>query len=108
MGISSGGYYAPRVAAFEKRYAASWHWGGHFDYHASWIRRRKEIESGGTKVSALYVHLMWVLGVPDMDTAMAILKQYSLAGVAEEITCPFLVTHGEHDTIVPADYARLL
>ena len=108
MGISMGGYYAPRVAAFEKRYAACVAWGGHFDYHASWIRRRKEIESGGTKVSAPYFHLMWVLGVPDMDAAMAKLKQYNLAGVAEKITCPFLVTHGENDTIVPAAYGQLL
>ena len=108
MGISMGGYYAPRVAAFEQRYAACVAWGGHYDYHASWVRRRKEIESGGTKVSAPYFHLMWVLGVPDMDAAMAKLRQYTLAGVAAKITCPFLVTHGENDTIVPADYARLL
>ncbi len=107
-GVSMGGYLAPRACAFEPRYAACVAWGGHFDYHESWIRRRKEMESGGTKVSAPHFHLMWVLGVPDMDAAMAKLKDYTLAGVAEKITCPFLVVHGEHDSIVPVDYARRL
>ena len=108
MGSSMGGYYAPRCAALEPRFAACIAWGGHFDYHASWIRRRKELESGGTRVSAPHFQLMWVLGVPDMDAAMEKLKKYSLAGIAGNITCPFLVTHGENDTIVPLEYAKLL
>jgi pimeloyl-ACP methyl ester carboxylesterase len=83
-------------------------WGGHFDYHESWIRCRREIESGGTRVSAPYFHLLWVLGVSDMDAAMKKLEQFRLAGVAERISCPFLCVHGENDTIVPVDYARRL
>ncbi|MBI3068276.1 MAG: alpha/beta hydrolase [Betaproteobacteria bacterium] len=108
MGSSMGGYYAPRCAAFEPRFAACIAWGGHFDYHAAWIRRRKEIESGGTRVSAPYFQLLWVLGVRDMDAAMEKLKEYTLAGVAGRITCPFLVIHGENDTIVPVEYAKQL
>jgi dipeptidyl aminopeptidase/acylaminoacyl peptidase len=107
-GVSMGGYLAPRACAFERRYAACVAWGGHYDYHESWIRRRKEMESGGTKVSAPHFHLMWVLGVPDMDAAMAKLKDYTLAGVADKITCPFLVVHGERDSIVPVAYAQRL
>jgi dipeptidyl aminopeptidase/acylaminoacyl peptidase len=107
-GVSMGGYLAPRACAFEPRYAACVAWGGHYDYHESWIRRRKEMESGGTKVSAPHFHLMWVLGVLDMDAAMAKLKDYTLAGVADKITCPFLVVHGEHDSIVPVAYAQRL
>jgi len=107
-GVSMGGYLAPRACAFEPRYAACIAWGGHYDYHESWLRRRREIESGGTKVSAPYFHLMWVLGVPDMDAAMAKLKNYTLAGVAEKISCPFLCVHGENDTIVPVEYAKKL
>ena len=108
MGISMGGYYAPRAAAMDPRFAACVAWGGHFDYHESWVRRRREIESGGTRVSAPYFHLLWVLGVPDMDAAMKKLEQFRLAGVAERIACPFLCVHGENDTIVPVDYARRL
>ena len=108
MGISMGGYLAPRAAAMEPRFAACVAWGGHFDYHEAWIRRRREMESGGTRVSAPHFHLLWVLGVADMDAAMKKLKDYTLAGVAEKISCPFLVVHGEHDSIVPVDYARRL
>lgn len=108
MGISMGGYLAPRAAAMEPRFAACVAWGGHFDYHEAWVRRRREMESGGTRVSAPHFHLLWVLGVADMDAAMKKLKDYTLAGVAEKISCPFLVVHGEHDSIVPVDYARRL
>lgn len=108
MGISMGGYLAPRAAAMEPRFAACVAWGGHFDYHEAWIRRRRELESGGTRVSAPHFHLLWVLGVPDMDAAMDKLRSYTLAGVAERIKCPFLVVHGERDSIVPVDYARRL
>jgi dipeptidyl aminopeptidase/acylaminoacyl peptidase len=107
-GVSMGGYLAPRACAFEPRYAACVAWGGHYDYHEAWIRRRRELESGGTRVSAPHFHLMWVLGVRDMDTAMKKLEDYTLAGVADKITCPFLVVHGENDSIVPVEYAKRL
>ena len=33
------GYYAPRAAAFEPRYAACIAWGAQWDYHATWKKR---------------------------------------------------------------------
>ncbi len=108
MGFSMGGYYAPRAAAFEKRFAACIAWGGHFDYHAAWIERRKRMETDSNRVSAPQFQLPWVMGKPDMDAAMEKIKDYTLAGVAEKIECPFLVTHGENDGIVPVESARRL
>jgi dipeptidyl aminopeptidase/acylaminoacyl peptidase len=108
MAFSMGGYYAPRIAAFEKRYAACVAWGAHFDYHAVWVVRRREMESGGTKVTSAGFQLPWVIGVPDMDAAMEKLKNYRLAGVAEKIECPLLIVHGQHDTIVPVENANKL
>lgn len=108
MAFSMGGYYAPRAAACEPRFKLCVAWGGHFDYHAAWVRRRRIMESGGTRVSAPGFQLPWVLGVADMDAAMTKLKDYTLEGVAQRIQCPFLVVHGENDTIVPVDYARRL
>jgi dipeptidyl aminopeptidase/acylaminoacyl peptidase len=108
MAFSMGGYYAPRIAAFEKRYAACVAWGAHFDYHAVWVVRRREMESGGTKVTSAGFQLPWVLAVPDMDAAMEKLKNYRLAGVAEKIECPLLIVHGQHDTIVPVENANKL
>lgn len=108
MGFSMGGYCAPRAAAFEKRFAACVAWGGHFDYHEAWVRRRKLMEEGSTRISAPRFQLPWVLGVPDMDAAMEKLKDFTLAGIAERITCPFYCIHGENDSIVPVEYARRL
>jgi len=43
-----------------------------------------------------------------MDSAMKKTEAYKLEGVAQKITCPFLVTHGEDDSISPVANARLL
>ncbi|MBC7468254.1 MAG: alpha/beta fold hydrolase, partial [Ramlibacter sp.] len=79
MGFSMGGYYAPRAAAMDPRFAACVAWGGHFDYHESWVRRRRIMESGGTKLSAPGFQLPWVLGMPDIDACMKKLENYRLA-----------------------------
>ena len=40
MALSLGGYYAPRAAALEPRFAASIAWGAQWDYHAIWAKRQ--------------------------------------------------------------------
>ena len=45
MAYSIGGYYAPRIAAFEKRYAALVAWGVIYDYHAVWQKRREAMKT---------------------------------------------------------------
>ncbi len=108
MAFSMGGYYAPRIAAFEKRYAAMVAWGAHFDYHAVWTARWAEMQAGGTKTTSAKFQLPWVVGCPDMETSMKKLENYRLAGVAEKIECPTLIVHGENDTIVPVKWAHAL
>ena len=39
VAISLGGYYAPRCASLEPRFAACIAWGAIWDYHATWKRR---------------------------------------------------------------------
>lgn len=99
MAYSLGGYYAPRIAAFEKRYRACVAWGAIFDYHATWVERRKQMKPGGTNLAASHFQVPWVMGVPDMDAAMEKIKNYTLAGVAERIECPTLILHGESDRL---------
>jgi dipeptidyl aminopeptidase/acylaminoacyl peptidase len=108
MGFSMGGYYAPRAAAMQPRFAACVAWGGHFDYHESWQRRLKIMSAGGTKLSAPGFQLPWVLGRPDIEACMKKLEDYRLQGIAEKMTCPFYCVHGENDNIVQLDFAQRL
>jgi dienelactone hydrolase len=102
LGISLGGYYAPRAAAFEKRFACCVAWGAQWDYHATWTARFERINKGGTpSLSVPHDHLMWVLGVGTRDAAMAKLREFSLDGVAQMVQCPFLLLHGEGDEQIP-------
>ena len=108
MALSMGGYYAPRIAAFEHRYAACLAWGAHFDYHEVWAHRRKVLEAGGSVASSAIWQLPFVMGRPDMDSAMEKCRAYTLAGVAEKIRMPILILHGELDAIVPVRMAHRL
>ena len=110
MGYSFGGYYAGRVAAFEKRYAAGVAFGAlHWDL-AAWqseIKRRLEVDPKNTAQSAF--HFRWIMGhIDDADAAIEKAKKFSMAGVAEQITCPFLIVHGDADKVVPVASAYKL
>jgi alpha-beta hydrolase superfamily lysophospholipase len=106
---SLGGYYAPRVAAFEKRYAACVAWGAIFDYHDLWTKRRAAMKSApSTSQAASHFQVPWVMGVPNMDAAMEKIKRYTLAGVAERIECPTLICHGDRDRLSNETVARQL
>ena len=54
MAISLGGYYAPRAAALEPRYAACIAWGAQWDYYDTWKRRFEllDIRQGAVAVGA--------------------------------------------------------
>jgi fermentation-respiration switch protein FrsA (DUF1100 family) len=94
-GVSLGGYYAPRAAAMESRFAACVAWGAMWDCHEVWSRRRTvRVDS---PVPSPQFQLMLVTGQPTFDDAMRELEKWRLHGVAEKITCPILILHGEHD-----------
>ena len=108
MGYSFGGYYAGRVAAFEKRYAAGVAFGAlHWDL-AAWqseIKRKLEVDPKNTAQSAF--HFRWIMGhIDDAGAAIEKAKKFSMAGVAEQITCPFLIVHGDADKVVPVASAH--
>ena len=79
MAISLGGYYAPRAASLEPRFAACIAWGAQWDYYDIWKRRFEALDSG--KVLSLSVppeHLMWVFGVDSRAAAMKKLEGFPL------------------------------
>ncbi|HME59657.1 MAG TPA: alpha/beta hydrolase [Candidatus Binatia bacterium] len=98
LGISMAGYYAPRVAAFERRIKALVAWSGCYSI-----------------VDDLYdfcVHLQPVcqrlLGGVSHDEARRLLKDFTMDGIAKNITCPTLITHGDKDTLMSVDGAKRL
>jgi len=97
-GVSLGGYYAPRAAAFDKRIKACIALGGPFNMGAAWdglpdltreafrVRSHAKTQEDGCK-NALTL---------------------SLEGIAGNITCPMFIVNGRRDRIIPpADAERL-
>jgi dienelactone hydrolase len=107
MAISLGGYYAPRAAAFEKRFAACIAWGAQWDYYATWKDRLEGLARGEKpSLSVPPEHLFWVFGVKTPDEALKKLVGFRLDGVVQKIECPFLLTHGEGDAQIPLAVAQ--
>jgi pimeloyl-ACP methyl ester carboxylesterase len=109
MGYSFGGYYAPRIAAFEKRYAACIAFGAMHWNMQEWVDTiRQAVKSDAKKSAQSHFQVPWVFGAKDLDHAVEMARRFNLSGVAEKIECPFLVLHGENDRIVPLDSAKKL
>ncbi len=100
MALSLGGYYAPRAAAFEKRFKCCVAWGAIWE--CGDLLSKQLIGRGGEpSVPGLADHTMWVFGKETVEEALSVAKQMTLEGVADKITCPLLVVHGENDRQVP-------
>jgi dienelactone hydrolase len=106
MAISLGGYYAPRCASKEPRFAACVAWGAIWDYHATWKRRVEAAYQ--TSLSVAGDHIAWVLGVDSVDEAISRLEDFKLEHVVGNLKCPLLITHGEADAQIPVEDAKRL
>lgn len=104
VGISLGGYYAPRAVAFEPRFAAGAAWGANHNWaEVQQMRLKRE---GEKPVPHYWNHVMWVFGAKDMDDFLVKAQGMHLNGVMERIKVPFLVTHGQGDRQISLDYAH--
>lgn len=103
MGWSLGGYYAPRAAAFEKRFRLCVAWGANHEWGEVQQRRRRN--EGENPVPHYWAHVMWVWGQRSIEDFMALSERITLTGVVERIDVPFLVVHGENDRQIPLEYA---
>ncbi|KAH8557082.1 dipeptidyl aminopeptidase/acylaminoacyl-peptidase [Umbelopsis sp. PMI_123] len=103
VGISLGGYCAPRSAAFEPRIKACVAWGAIWDYGATWQRRWKTLTK---KTSVPFWQLPWVMDTDTMEEALDRVRPFSLAGVLSNLKQPFLVVHGDKDAMIPIEDAQ--
>ena len=60
VGWSLGGYYAPRAAAFEKRFALVVAWGANHNWGE--VQRRRLEREGEHPVPHYWEHVLWVWG----------------------------------------------
>ena len=109
MGYSFGGYYAARIAACETRYAAGIALTAPHQDLAGWQTRiRDKHKAAPGSVAQSNFQFQWVVGAKTEDEAIEIARKFSLADVAKHITCPFLVTHGADDRVIPVANAPRL
>ena len=97
-GVSLGGYYAPRAAAFETRIKACIALGGPYDWSEHWdglpelTREAFRVRSHCATQAEAKRHAATL----------------SLKGVAERITCPIFVMTGKLDRLIPWQHAERL
>jgi dipeptidyl aminopeptidase/acylaminoacyl peptidase len=90
-GVSMGGYYAPRAAAFEPRIKAVAGISGPFDMSANW----------DNLPSLTRETLQHHTGASSQEEARSRAGELNLAGVAERITQPALIVTGKRDRLIP-------
>ena len=93
MGVSFGGQFAVRAAAFEPRLKAVIENCGPYNQSLN-FKNRPSISR------ATMVHR---LKVANEEDAIRKLQQFNLQGVADKVTCPLLVIQGRRDRLVPAE-----
>jgi dipeptidyl aminopeptidase/acylaminoacyl peptidase len=104
VGISLGGYYAPRAAAFDPRVHCCVAWGAIWDY-GRLCRNRLEGNGTGAVYADWLDQYKYVFG-EDTEAALAVTDRMTLEGVVERVKCPLFILHGAGDRQVPVSDAR--
>ncbi|WP_409186590.1 alpha/beta hydrolase family protein [Amycolatopsis sp. VS8301801F10] len=95
-GVSFGGYYAPRAAAFEPRVKAVAAWCGTWSILTDFYEFYPPLQK----------QLQWLSGSKDDAEAREKLAAFTLDGVADRIDVPVYVMHGTDDIIMDVKGAR--
>ncbi|PCH98785.1 MAG: alpha/beta hydrolase [Rhodobacteraceae bacterium] len=104
FGLSLGGYFAPRIAAMEPRFALCCVMGANHNWGEMQVRRMTN--EGENPVPHYWDHVMWVFGKDTKEEFLEWAPNMDLTGVIANIKCPFFVTHGSGDRQIPVEYAH--
>jgi len=104
VGWSLGGYFAPRAACYEKRLKLCVSWGANHDWGA--LQHRRAAREGDRPVPHYWEHVTWVWGEPSAEELLKNCDRITLRGHLQNLTVPYLVTHGENDRQIPVAYAQ--
>ncbi|MFH1995408.1 MAG: prolyl oligopeptidase family serine peptidase [Candidatus Omnitrophota bacterium] len=126
MGISMGGYLAPRAAAFERRIKACVANGGVYDFSASLYNNLpqellgllrkdpdqfnveiKKVMDESTAIRWFFNNGMWTFGAESPADFVTKMSQYTLKDVVGQITCDMLVLDSEGDTFLKGQAEKL-
>jgi dipeptidyl aminopeptidase/acylaminoacyl peptidase len=97
-GVSLGGYYAPRAAAYEKRIRACIALSGPFEWEKIWDGL-PELTRETFRVRS---HSQ------DQAQAREVARSLTMKEAAARITCPIFIVTGRQDRLVPASHAEQL
>jgi len=105
IGMSMGGYFAPRAAAFEPRIAGVVSFDVCYDF-SEVVRRgvtlaRDPATSGNSLAAGLITNSKWTYGVQTLDEIIECSSAYRLVDVAGRISCDVLVLAGMEDEGIP-------
>jgi dienelactone hydrolase len=105
IGMSMGGYFAPRAAAFEERLDGVVAYDTMFDFGAvvrGVLAAAKNPEAlKRPDLSWAYHNALWTMGTKDVDETAKVVAAYTLAPVAERIRQDVLILAGAEDHFVP-------
>ncbi len=126
MGISFGGYLAPRAAAFEKRIKACIANGGVYDFHQAAHLTPEEEKSLDTPEGAAEVDktiyermktnpsLRWAMAngmftfqAKSPSSWLKMTRPYTMKDIAGQIVCPILIVDSEEDKDMPGQAPKL-
>ncbi|BBX64644.1 hypothetical dipeptidyl aminopeptidase/ acylaminoacyl-peptidase related protein [Mycobacterium saskatchewanense] len=103
LGMSMGGYLAPRAAAFDTRIAACIAYDGVFNFAAALppVSAIDEViaspEKAPTQLRWAVLNGLWALGAATGRELADAFAKYDLSPVVDGITCPTLVCEAEED-----------
>jgi dipeptidyl aminopeptidase/acylaminoacyl peptidase len=126
MGISFGGYFAPRAAAFEKRIKACIANGGVYDFHLTAHltpedEKYLDTPKGAEEIDRMLYDKMktdasfrWAMGngmftfhAKSPSEWLKMTRPYTMKDVAEKIACPVLIVDSEEDKDMPGQATKL-